>query len=281
MSVSDGGLSPIPAFLQEDIGEGDITTNSLVPSGMRGEASVVSRQPLVLAGTELAAAVFRQLDPRLEAELHHHDGDRVDSCRNILTIRGSIGSILTAERVALNCLGRLSGIATLTARYVAAVEGLPCRILDTRKTTPGWRRLEKMAVRCGGGHNHRMDLGEAALVKDNHLQALRGTPAQRVTTAVERIRRCFPGKPIEVEADTLDQVRAAVEAGAGRVLLDNMGTELLGRAVRLVDGRIRTEASGGVTLDNVREVAATGVDFVSVGALTHSSPVADFSLELP
>ncbi len=274
------GATRPASFLEEDIGEGDITTSALVPPGARCRARILARQELVLAGTSLAGSVFRSLDPDLDLDLPHGDGDRLEPGGTVLSIEGSAVSVLTAERAALNCLGHLSGIATLTARFVAAVEGLPCRILDTRKTLPGLRREQKRAVRAGGGENHRMDLAGMALVKDNHLMALDGPMASRIAHAVERIRARYPGKRVEVEADCLDQVRAALDAGADRILLDNMPLPLLRRAVETVAGRIATEASGRIGLDTVRQVAECGVDFISVGALTHSAPVADLSLEL-
>ncbi len=257
-------------WLAEDVGDGDATTDSLVDVDAVCEARIVVKEPGVVCGLRAAAEVFESLGARLGPVAA--DGDRVEP-GSIALVEGPARAVLTCERLALNLIGRLSGIATLTRRYVDAVEGTGATILDTRKTTPGLRDLEKEAVRCGGGTNHRRGLDDGVLIKDNHLRV--------VPSIAEAVRRARPtGLPVQVEADTLAQVAEAVEAGADRVLLDNMTTEELRAAVKLVAGRAETEASGGVTLDTVRAIAETGVDFVSVGALTHSARSLDVSLEV-
>jgi nicotinate-nucleotide pyrophosphorylase (carboxylating) len=265
----------IERALAEDLGSGDLTTHAVVPADARAHARIEQKQPGVVAGLAVARAVFERVDPALAwtarcAEAQWREGGPVAE------IEGVAASILAAERVALNFLGRLSGVATLTATYVRAVEGAGVRILDTRKTTPGLRALEKEAVRTGGGTSHRRGLYDAILVKENH-SALAGG----VGEAAERALSGAPdGVVVEVECATLDEVGAAVEAGVPRILLDNMTPAELRRAVELVAGRAELEASGGITLDTIREVAETGVDFISVGALTHSAPALDFSLLL-
>jgi nicotinate-nucleotide pyrophosphorylase (carboxylating) len=230
----------------------------------------------VIAGLPLACEAFAQLDPAVTMRIEHEDGTRVKPQTPVMFLSGHAVGLLSAERVALNFVQPLSGIATLTARYVEAVAGTGVHILDTRKTTPLWRRLEKYAVRAGGGLNHRMDLSAAVLIKDNHLAAVDGD----IALAVSRARAVAPaGIKVEVECDKLDQVRAAIDAGADIILLDNMQLLELREAVKLVDGRAVTEASGGVTLDTVRLIAETGVDWISVGALTHSAPALDLALD--
>jgi len=261
--------------LAEDVGEGDITSEATVPEEARARARIVQKQPGVVSGLPAAEAVFRALDPNLAFESAAADGDRFQQPTEVARITGRTRAVLTGERTALNLLGRLSGIATLTRRFVDAIEGTGAEILDTRKTTPGLRALEKYAVRCGGGRNHRFGLDDGILVKDNHLRAAGG-----VLPAVELVRRAGTSLPIEVEAETLDDVREALTAGAEQILLDNMSPALMREAVQLVDGRASLEASGGVSLETVREVAETGVDFVSVGAMTHSARSLDVSLEL-
>jgi nicotinate-nucleotide pyrophosphorylase (carboxylating) len=265
--------------LAEDVGGGDVTTEAVVSPGARARARVVTRMPLVVAGLAFAAHAFRVLAPRVRLERHVQDGDHARAGSPLLTVAGPARALLSAERTALNFLQRLSGVATLTARYVAAVAGTRARILDTRKTTPGWRRFEKYAVACGGGANHRFGLFDMVLIKDNHLATLAAEQADPVGAAVQRARRAAPRLQVEVEADTLPQVRQAVAAGADVILLDNMSPAMLRRAVKLVAGRARTEASGGVTLRTVRAIAATGVDYISVGALTHSAPAVDIALD--
>jgi nicotinate-nucleotide pyrophosphorylase (carboxylating) len=264
----------VDAALAEDVGSGDVTTDVTVDAGAVGTAELVTRSPGVVSGLEAAEAVFRALDPGIEFERLVEEGQVLERPASVARVTGSLRAILTGERTALNLLGRLSGIATLTRRYVDAVAGTGVAILDTRKTTPGLRALEKSAVASGGGQNHRFGLDDGVLVKDNHLRA-----AGSVREAVARLRAATD-LPIEVECDTLDQVREAVTAGADAVLLDNMGLDELRAAVALVDGRARLEASGGVTLDTVRDIAETGVNEISVGALTHSAPSLDVSLEL-
>jgi nicotinate-nucleotide pyrophosphorylase (carboxylating) len=263
------------AALAEDVGEGDVTTEVTVDSDAVGTALLVLREPGVVCGLRAAETVFQALDSEIlfEAlvdEASFVGGDDGDIARVI----GSERAILTGERTALNFLGRLSGIATLTRRYVDAVEGTGVAILDTRKTTPGLRAIEKNAVLSGGGRNHRFGLDDGVLVKDNHLRA-----AGSVRAAVERLRAATD-LPVEVECDTLGQVEEAVAAGVDAILLDNMTLDELRAAVALVDGRVRLEASGGVTLETVRAIAETGVDEISVGALTHSARSLDVSLEL-
>lgn len=265
--------------LAEDLGAGDVTTRALVPAQARARARLVTRRALTVAGLEFAVTAFQLLDRRVRVLERLSDGAAVPAGTSLLRVEGPARALLAAERTALNFVQRLSGVATLTAQFVAVIAGTRARILDTRKTTPGWRRFEKYAVTCGGGHNHRLGLFDQVLIKDNHLVALRGRRPDPITWAVRRARAACPGLLVEVEADTLTQVRQAVTAGADLILLDNMPPEQLHQAVRLVAGRARTEASGGITLDNVRAVAETGVDFISVGALTHSAPAADVALD--
>ena len=246
-----------------------------MPEGARARARIVQRTPGVIAGLGVAEAVFRRVDPELAWSPLATDGDRREP-GPVAVLEGAVASILTGERVALNFLGRLSGVATLTGHYVAAVEGTGVQILDTRKTTPGLRSLEKQAVAAGGGRNHRFGLHDAVLVKENHAASAGG-----VGEATRRALEGAPaGVPVEVECATQGEVDEALDAGADRILLDNMSPADLRRAVERVAGRAELEASGGVTLENVREIAETGVDFVSVGALTHSAPALDVSLEL-
>lgn len=265
--------------LAEDLGSGDATTLAVIPRAATARAVMRAREPLVVAGLALAGAAFRARSPRVRVRWRARDGQRVRCGQVLLEVSGPAHALLSAERVALNFVQRLSGVATLTARFVAAVRGTRARILDTRKTTPGWRRFEKYGVVCGGGRNHRFGLADMILIKDNHLAALRAYSSEPVAEAVRRARRRFPQLKVEVEADTLAQVAAAVAAGADRVLLDNMPVAQLRRAVRVVAGRVETEASGGITLSNVRAIARTGVDFISVGALTHSARAVDIGLD--
>ena len=262
------------AALAEDLGDGDVTTEATVDANATGSADLVVKEPGVVCGLAVAEAVFRAVDPELRFERLVEEGASVAAGTSVARVAGAERAILTGERTALNFLARLSGIATLTRRYVDAVDGTGAAILDTRKTTPGLRALEKHAVATGGGRNHRFGLDDGVLVKDNHLRA-----AGSVTSAVERLRAATP-LPIEVECDTLEQVSEALAAGAEAILLDNMIPDQLRAAVALARGRARLEASGGVTLENVRDVAETGVDEISVGALTHSARSLDVSLEL-
>jgi nicotinate-nucleotide pyrophosphorylase (carboxylating) len=264
----------IDRALAEDVGSGDVTTATLVPEEARGRATLTQKAPGVIAGLDVAAAVFARVDPELRFEPRTDEGVWRDGGL-VAEVEGPSRSILTGERVALNFLQRLSGVATLTARYVQAVEGTPARILDTRKTTPGLRELEKRAVVTGGGVNHRVGLYDAILVKENHAAMAGG-----VGEATRRALAAADGLPVEVECATLDELRAAIDAGAPRILLDNMSPSELREAVALTDGRAELEASGGVSLGTVAGIAATGVDFISVGALTHSAPALDISLIL-
>ncbi len=265
--------------LEEDLGSGDVTTQATIPADARACAEMVARTDLVVAGLDLAEAAFRALDGEVTFPRRARDGQRIARGESVLGIRGPARALLGAERVALNCVQHLSGIATLTAAFVAAVEGTGARILDTRKTLPGWRRLEKHAVACGGGTNHRQGLSDLVLIKDNHLAALRDAAPDPVSAAVARARRLFPYLKVEVEADTLAQVQLALAARADIILLDNMSLSQLREAVALCRGLALTEASGGVRLDTVRDIAGTGVDFISVGALTHSAPAVDIGLD--
>jgi len=262
------------AALAEDVGAGDVTTDATVAAEAVGTAELLVKEEGVVCGLRVAETAFRALDPELRFEAFATDGDHVEPPAVVARLTGSERAILTAERVALNFLGRLSGIATLTRRYVDAVEGTGAAVLDTRKTTPGLRALEKAAVAAGGGRNHRFGLDDAVLIKDNHLRAA-GSIAAAVTLA-----RAATDLSIEVECETLVQVGEALDAGAHAILLDNMSLVELRSAVALVDGRARLEASGGVTLETIRAIAETGVDEISVGALTHSAPSLDVSLEL-
>jgi nicotinate-nucleotide pyrophosphorylase (carboxylating) len=265
----------VAAALAEDLGTaGDITTGAIIPADTRGEAAIVMRQPGVVAGLDLAEATFTTLDPDARFERVVQDGGKVDASGTIAHISGRTRAILTGERTALNFLGRLSGVATLTASFVDAVEGTSARIACTRKTTPGLRALEKYAVRAGGGSNHRFGLYDAVLVKDNHIAAAGG-----IAQALAGLREWVGKVKIEVEVDTLDQLQEALKFPIDAVLLDNMDVATLKKAVQLVAGRATTEASGGVNLENVREIALTGVDLISVGALTHSPRNLDSSLE--
>ena len=275
MAVATDTLERIVhSALAEDIGAGDVTTEAMVPEDAVGTANLLVKERGVVCGLRAAEATFLALDSDIRFEALVRDGDVVEPPAVVARVTGSQRAILTGERVALNFLGRLSGIATLTRRYVDAVEGTGAAVLDTRKTTPGLRALEKHAVASGGGRNHRFGLDDAVLIKDNHLRA-----AGSITAAVELVRAASD-LPIEVECDTLDQVGEAIDAGAGAILLDNMTLDQLREAVALVRRRARLEASGGVTLDTIRAIAETGVDEISVGALTHSARSLDVSLEL-
>ncbi|HZE09064.1 MAG TPA: carboxylating nicotinate-nucleotide diphosphorylase [Gemmatimonadaceae bacterium] len=266
----------VAAALEEDDTKHDITTAATVLSDRRARCRMVVRKDGVIAGLPLAAEAFEQLDRKVTIRIDRDDGSRVKANTPVMFLSGHARAILSAERVALNFVQHLSGIATLTAAFVDAVKGTGAHILDTRKTIPGLRLLQKYAVRAGGGLNHRMDLAAAVLIKDNHLAAVEG----EIGIAVERARAVGPaGIKVEVECDTLEQVGAAIEAGADVILLDNMRQKDLREAVKLVDGRAVTEASGGVTLESVRRIAETGVNWISVGALTHSPPALDVGLD--
>jgi nicotinate-nucleotide pyrophosphorylase (carboxylating) len=263
--------------LAEDLGAaGDVTTSATVDPGVVATARLVPRRHGVVAGLEVAGSAFAIVsDGRLRIEFGTADGDRVAPGDVLATVQGPMADLLTAERTALNFLGHLSGVATLTRRWVDAVEGTGAQIRDTRKTLPGLRALQKYAVVCGGGVNHRMSLSDAALVKDNHVIAAGG-----VVPAFRRVREAWPGLPIEIEVDTLAQAREVIDAGADLVLLDNMSPADMREAVAHAAGRARLEASGGLSLDTARAVAETGVDYLSIGALTHSAPVLDIGLDI-
>jgi nicotinate-nucleotide pyrophosphorylase (carboxylating) len=270
----------IRTALAEDVGSGDWTSVWTIPAAAEGAARIVAKQPMTVAGLEVTRQVFHQVDPELSVKLHSVDGSPAQPEQALVQIRGRFRSILTAERVALNFLGRLSGIATLTRAFVDAVAGTGARIIDTRKTTPGWRHLEKEAVRSGGGANHRMGLWDMVLIKDNHIAAAGGIgPALRAVREQNRA-----GLPVEVEVSTLQELEEALVAPPDRVLLDNMTVDALRAAVArtatLGDERPLLEASGNVNLGTVEDIAATGVDLISVGALTHSAPSADVSLRV-
>jgi nicotinate-nucleotide pyrophosphorylase (carboxylating) len=274
MELTPEALEPVVrAALAEDVGSGDRTTDGLVPADARCTAELLVEEPGVVCGVAAVRAVFQALDPAVQVEVLRADGSRIaDAPARVATIEGPARAILTGERTALNIFGRLCGIATLTARYVDLLDGTGTAILDTRKTTPGMRALERYAVRCGGGTNHRFGLHDAILVKENHLRIAGG-----IAPAVAALRN---GRSIEVEAETLDDVAEALEAGVERILLDNMTPEEVRNAVELVNGRAQLEASGGISLATVRAYAEAGVDFVSVGALTHSARSLDVSLEV-
>lgn len=266
----------VAAALEEDMGSGDITTQLTVPPDLKGTARVISKSEGLLAGTTAFIEVFRQLDKSLQIELAYQDGERISSGDIVIAISGVIASILRGERTALNFLGRLSGIATLTGRYVEKLRGTDAVILDTRKTTPLMRQLEKNAVRSGGGGNHRFGLYDMVLVKDNHEIAAGG-----ITEALSRIEtNLTKAIQVEVEIQSLDQIDKALNHKIDRILLDNFSMDMIAEAVKKVAGRVPLEVSGGITLDNVRNIALTGVDYISVGALTHSPPNFDFSLRI-
>lgn len=279
--LMSSGLDPaevervIRTALAEDLGLGaDVTTLATIPAAMEGEANVVARTPGVVSGLYVAEAVFDRIEP-VSAVHRAADGDRVSPGDVLMTVHGSLRAILTGERTALNLLTHMSGIATLTRLWADAVAPAGARVRDTRKTLPGLRVLEKYAVRCGGGVNHRMSLGDAALIKDNHVAA-----AGSVAAAYLAVREVAPDVVVEVECDSLEQVAEAVGAGADLILLDNFGLDDMRKAVDLVGGRVLLEASGGLRLELAAEVAATGVDYLAVGALTHSAPALDIGLDL-
>jgi nicotinate-nucleotide pyrophosphorylase (carboxylating) len=269
-------VDPIQNALAEDIGSGDLTSASLIPADHQSAARIFAKDDAVLAGTEAARAVYHQLDPQIVITVRKQDGDAVRPGDTVLEIAGRTRSILTGERVALNFIQRLSGVATIARKFVDAVAGTGAEILDTRKTTPGLRSLEKAAVKAGGARNHRMGLFDAVMVKDNHLLA-----RPDLAAALQEIRRKYPKLLIEVEADSIEQVREFVRLGAiDVILLDNMSPEEIRKCIALRRPGLKFEASGGVSLATVRAIAETGVDFISAGQLTHSAPSIDFSLEL-
>lgn len=265
----------IDRALYEDVKTGDATTNAIVDENARANAAWVAKEEGIVAGLGVAKAVFHKLDPDLEWEQDLEDGQKVQPGTEIVTMRGSCRAILTGERIALNLAQRMSGIATMTNKYVKAVGDLPTKILDTRKTVPGLRLLDKYAVKTGGGTNHRLGLFDLAMIKDNHIVAAGG-----ITEAVQKVRNSYPDLRIEVETTNLQQVEEALASGADIIMLDNMTIQQMRRAVDKIDGKAESEASGNITLHTVREVAETGVDYVSVGALTHSVMAFDISQRL-
>lgn len=278
--ISESGLRRlVDRALEEDVGRGDITSDLLIPADTVSRALLRSRTDGVVAGLDVAAAVFAAVDARLDFSALISDGSAVAPGEEIGIVSGPARSVLRGERVALNFLQRLSGIATLTSRYVKAVRGTKARVVDTRKTTPGLRSLEKYAVRAGGGFNHRRDLSDTMMIKDNHLTVIEALGLS-VSGAIRQARQALPHtSKIEIEVDRFDQISEALEAGADIILLDNMSAEDLIKAVSLINGRAITEASGGVTLATISEIAKTGVDVISVGALTHSAPALDIGLD--
>ena len=272
--------SIIDLALAEDISRGDITSQGLIPPELQGKASILAKAGGIIAGGEVAERVFLKVDPSLQVELLIKDGTKVQPGDIVATIFGNVISILKAERVALNFLQRLSGIASQTAQYIAKTKGLGVKITDTRKTTPGLRLLEKYAVRIGGGQNHRFHLGDGILIKDNHLAALRALGINIKDIIAKAKQNAPKGAKVEVEVSTPQEALDAAEAGADIIMLDNMSPDEMRRVVNSVPSQVKIEASGGITLANVRAVAMTGVDFISIGALTHSTQALDISLEL-
>ena len=267
----------IAQAMDEDLGQGDVTTEALIPKTQQGRASIVAKARGIIAGVEVAKQVFLKVDPELKLAILIEDGTEVKPGDIVAKIEGRVASILRAERIALNFLQRISGITSETGHYVQAVKGLPVQITDTRKTTPGLRTLEKYAVRIGGGKNHRMHLGDGILIKDNHLAALRhqGLSIKEIVTKARQ--KASPKLKIEVEVKTPQEAVEAAEAGADIIMLDNMSLKDMRQAVQLIKGRALIEASGGITLDRVRAVAETGVDLISIWALTHSAKALDIS----
>ena len=261
--------------LQEDITSEDVSTNAVMPTATKGTVDLIAKEDGVVAGLEIYARVFKILDEKTEIDLHCKDGDEVKKGELMATVTGDIRVLLSGERVALNYLQRMSGIATYTRQVVKLLEGSNVTLLDTRKTTPNCRVFEKYAVRVGGGHNHRYNLSDGVLLKDNHIGA-----AGSVAKAVKMAKAYAPFvRKIEIEVETLDQVKEAVEAGADIIMLDNMTPEVMKQAVELIDGRAQTECSGNITKENIQKIREIGVDFVSSGALTHSAPILDISMK--
>ncbi len=266
----------IDLALSEDLGNGDLTTEALFPERSMARAVLLAKEPLVVSGLAVVPWVFERLDEGCRSQMKVKEGDRIKDGTRLAVLRGPVRALLSGERTALNFLRHLCGVATLTRRFAEELEGTGCTLLDTRKTTPGLRALDKAAVRAGGGKNHRTGLFDGVMIKDNHIAA-----AGSIRAAVERARRRIPPTVrIEVECQDLKQVKTALEAGADIIMLDNMDLDQMARAVKLVSGRAQTEASGRMQLATLRKVAETGVDFISVGALTHSAPNVDISLEL-
>jgi nicotinate-nucleotide pyrophosphorylase (carboxylating) len=276
MELNTTGLDAIIALaLAEDLGARDITSQATIPAGRRCTAVILAKAPGVVAGVDVVQSVFRAVDRDVHVEILIADGTPITPPQDLITLEGRARSVLAGERTALNLLGRMCGVATATREYVDAIAGTGARILDTRKTMPGLRALDKYAVACGGGVNHRMGLYDAFLIKDNHLKVAGG-----VTRAVALARAAHPERPITVEVENLDQLREAVSCAAARIMLDNMPIDGMREAVAIVDGRAVVEASGGITLANIRQVAHTGVDVISVGAITHSAKWLDVSMEV-
>ncbi len=269
----------IDLAFEEDIGTGDVTTQILIPPTLKTKAIILAKSEGVLAGIEVARRVFLKLDPEMKFKTLIKDGSPLKKGDIIAEIRGKAHAILTGERTALNFLQRLSGIATQTSQFVARVRDLPVLIIDTRKTTPGYRLLEKYAVRMGGGHNHRLNLTDGILIKDNHLALLRAKGTTLKEVVAQAKKKAPKGLKVEVETTNLDEVKEAVSAGADIIMFDNMSVAMMRRAVKLLPSNIMSEASGGVNLENVRAIAETGVNFISIGALTHSSKALDISLD--
>ena len=272
--------SIIDLTLAEDLSHGDITSEGLIPPELQGKASILAKEEGILAGGEVAKRVFLRVDPSLEVKLLIQDGKRIQPGEATATVSGRVISILKAERTALNFLQRLSGIASQTARYIAETQGLKVKIIDTRKTTPGLRLLEKYAVRAGGGQNHRFNLGDGILIKDNHLTALRALGMKIKDIIAKSKQNASQGLKVEVEVNTIEEALEAAGAGADIIMLDNMSPDEMRRVVDSIPSQVEIEASGGITLDNVRAAAQAGVDFISIGALTHSVRALDISLEL-
>jgi nicotinate-nucleotide pyrophosphorylase (carboxylating) len=267
-------LAAIRCALDEDIGPGDATSNSVIPADAHMTGQIIAKQSGIIAGLDIAKAAYGMFDPQVDFCAQAEEGARVENRQIVATLTGSARSLLTVERTALNFLGRVSGIATLTRQFVDAVAGTKATILDTRKTAPGLRMLDKLAVARGGGQNHRIGLYDMILIKDNHIDF-----AGSLTEAVKHARSGATDLEIEVEARTLDHVREALRLGVERILLDNMSVEMMAEAVRMCVGRAKTEASGNVSLENIRRIAETGVDYISIGALTHSAKVFDVSFD--
>jgi len=278
LKIDDKIRHLIECSLSEDIGKGDLTSEALIGQDLKAQGIIVAKEEGVIAGLEIAKTVFHHLDPNLVFESSFKDGNRVMRGEEVATLKGRVKSILSGERTALNFLQRLSGIATLTSKYVEKIKDTEAKILDTRKTTPGLRTLEKYAVKMGGGGNHRMGLFDMILIKDNHIKAV-----GNISKAIQKAIAKYPNERIEVETKNLDEVAEAVNSGADWIMLDNMSIEETKKAVKVIRSsprKIKIETSGRIDLNNVREVALTGVDFISVGALTHSAPALDFSLLL-
>lgn len=265
----------IEYFLEEDIGMFDVTSTIMIDADAHGAFDLNARQPLVVSGIEVARLVFERYVLDIEIKIYAKDGDRVETGTRLMSVAGNAQNILTAERNALNLLQHMSGIATMTAQYVDAIAGTGCQLLDTRKTTPGLRMLEKHAVVCGGGRNHRLSLDNGLMIKDNHIAVCGG-----LTAAIKKAKAMVPALTmVEVECDRLDQVKEALEAGADIIMLDNMGPDMLREAVKIVGGKVPLEASGGINLETIRPIAETGVDYASVGRITQSSPAVDIGLD--